>query len=67
MTDRRSADKDRENERESGDFVTGVFVCSRVGVGLNISRYLPYRLKALPNPPSSPLFITFELMDELSR
>lgn len=27
VTDRRSAEKDGKNERESGDFVTGVFVC----------------------------------------
>lgn len=40
VTDRRSAEKDRENERESRDFVTAVFVCvnarSWVGVGTDI-------------------------------
>lgn len=40
VTDRRSAEKDGENESESRDFVTAVFVCvnarSWVGVGVDI-------------------------------
>lgn len=52
MTDRRSAEKDGENERESRDFVTAVFVCvnarSWVGVGVDI---FPIGRDLYPRPP----------------
>lgn len=57
VTDRRSAEKDGENERESRDFVTGVFVSMwMLAVGWvwvwvwTSPRYHPYRLKPLPTP-----------------
>lgn len=52
VTDRRSAEKDGENERESRDFVTAVFVCvnarSWVGVGVDI---FPIGRDLYPRPP----------------
>lgn len=54
VTDRRSGKKDGENERESGDFVTGVFVCmwmlGWVWVWTSLG-YLPYRFKPSHTPP----------------
>lgn len=50
VTDRRSAQKDWANERESGDFVTTVFVCERLQWGGCGCGYLPYRSRPSPTP-----------------
>lgn len=58
VTDRRSGEKDGENERESRDFVTAVFVvCERSQLGGCGWRCLPYRSRPLPTPLSFLLFI----------
>lgn len=50
VTDRRCAQKDWENERESRDFVTAVFVCERLQLGGCGCGYLAYRSRPLPTP-----------------
>lgn len=56
VTDRRSAEKDGENEKESGDFVIGVFVCmwmiavGWVWVWTSPDIFFFYRLKPFPTP-----------------
>lgn len=50
VTDRRSAQKDWANERESRDFVTTAFVCERLQWGGCGCGYLPYRSRPFPTP-----------------
>lgn len=59
VTDRRSAEKDGENERESRHFVTAVAVCECLHAGGCGCRYLSYRSRPLPTP--IPLILFYSL------
>lgn len=57
VTDRRSAEKDRENERETRDFVTGVFVhIWMLTFGWVWTVIFPIDWKPMPAPPTLSLF-----------